>query len=332
MHIGIFGMGYWGKNILRNLLKVEEVHKLTIYDPASFHPDSAGLLSDARIHCTTNKSDIVKDPTVEAVFIVTPAETHFQIASNILQNGKHVFIEKPVTTNSNDLKTLINLAEKNEKVLFPSHTYLHTAEIKKLKKLIDDDGLLGKPLLYQSNRSNFGRFRSDKSAAWDLAVHDLYIIKHLFSQTPVSVSATGLKCDDNFPHVMCNISIGYNKGLSASIVANWLSSQKFRDTVIVGTKGSFIYDDCLTKNKLAYYSKEIPDNLSQMSYGDDNIKSSVTVESREAIADQIHSFFSMIHNNNIENNDAKFAIEIIKTLETIELSINNNGNSCIIQD
>lgn len=323
MHIGIFGMGYWGKNILRNLLVFEDIQRITICDPLIIHSDYEQLFSGSRIRCTTNQSEILQDPTIEAVFIVTPSETHFQIASNALQSGKHVFVEKPVTTSTEDLEELIILAEENRRVLFPSHTYLHTNEIEKLKSMIDDDDLLGKPFIYQSNRSNFGRFRSDKNVVWDLAIHDLYIVKYIFSQHPISVSATGLKYNNEYPEVMSNISINYDGGLSVSIIVNWTSPKKFRDIIIVGSKGSFFYDDCLVDNKITYYYAEIPDDLSKADYS--NTKNIVTVKKVEAISEQIRSFFSKIINKDVKNDAARFTLEIIKTLEAIDISIRDNG-------
>lgn len=325
MNIGIFGMGYWGKNILRNLLSFEEVNKITVCDTGEWFPDSASLLLDARIQCTYNLSDIIQDSTIEAVFVVTPENTHFQIALDALHNGKHVFIEKPITTNTRDLEVLIDLADKNRKILFPSHTYLHTKEIMELKRKINKDNLLGKPLIYQSNRSNYGRFRADKNVAWDLAVHDLYIIKHLFSQSPVSVSATGLKIDDSYPEVMSSININYDGGLKASIIANWLSPQKFRDTVIVGSKGSFIYDDCLNDNKLTYCDITVPASLRNVDYDSINKKSIIAIEKGEAISEQIKCFFARISHCDVKNDEAIFAIEIIQTLEGIDFSIKHNG-------
>lgn len=325
MHIGIFGMGYWGKNILRNLLTIKEVRKITICDTAEFHPDSVPFLSDPRIQCTHNKSDIIQDPAIQAVFVVTPADTHFQIASDVLQNGKHVFIEKPVTTKTRDLEALIALANKNEKVLFPSHTYLYTKEMMELNESINRNGFLGKPLIYQSNRSNFGRFRTDINVAWDLAVHDLYIIKCLFSQTPVSVSATGLKLDDEFPEVMSTINIKYDGGLNASIIVNWLSPQKYRDTIIIGSQGSFIYDDCLVDDKITSYGIKVPASLKNVDYNDEKIKSVVAIEKGEAIAEQMRCFFSRIRDGNVKNIEANFAFEIIKILEAVDISIMHSG-------
>ncbi|HDX8940951.1 Gfo/Idh/MocA family oxidoreductase (plasmid) [Klebsiella michiganensis] len=325
MHVAIFGMGYWGKNILRNLLQFESIHKITICEPVSISPDFTLSFSDARLHYATRSSDIIQDYTIDAVFIVTPSETHFQIASDALQSGKHVFVEKPVTTSSVDLEALISLARKQRKILFPSHTYLYTKEIEKLKKMIHTDCLIGKPLLYQSNRSNFGRFRSDKNVAWDLAVHDLYIIKHIFSQQPISVSATGFKIDNNFPEVVSNININYDGGLNVSIVTNWVSPKKIRDIVIVGSDGAFFYDDCLTENKITHFNQDIPNDLRNVNYNNLSKKQFVQVEKGEAIYEQIRSFLNEIKNMNLNNTTAKFGLEIIKTLEAIDISIKNNG-------
>ncbi|MDR7341633.1 putative dehydrogenase [Pantoea alhagi] len=325
MHTGICGMGYWGKVILRHLLQFEIVSKITIYDPAGFSADLEILLSNSKICCTTTATDITKDPTIVAVFIVTPAETHFPIALNLLQARKHIFIEKPITTRLDELKILLHLAKENGRILYPDHTYLKTAEIKKLKKIIGSDNLLGRPFLYQSNRSNFGRFRSDKSVAWDLAVHDIYIIKHLFSQNPVAISARWIKYDNSYPEIMCNINITYDEGLNASIITSWVSPKKFRDIVIVGSKGSFIYDDCLEHNKLTYYCKAIPNNLNEVVYDTTDIKKQITVEKNDAITDQISYFFTLINSNNLENDEASLSVDVIKTLEAIEYSVRNNG-------
>lgn len=190
---------------------------------------------------------------------------------------------------------------------------------------IHKNGFLGKPLIYQSNRSNFGRFRKDINVAWDLAVHDLYIIKYLFSQTPVSVSATGLKVDDEFPEVMSTINIKYDGGLNASITVNWLSPQKYRDTIIIGSKGSFIYYDCLIDNKITSCGIKVPTSLKNVDYNDEKKKDIIALEKGEAIAEQIRCFFSRIRNGNVKNIEANFSFEIIKTLEAVDVSIMHSG-------
>lgn len=325
MNIGIIGAGYWGKNIIRNAINNNDISKIFIHDVNIKISSPYEKISDKIISVDCYET-ILRDQSIDSVFIITPPHTHYRLAKLALENDKHIFVEKPITPNSEELKELIYLANKNRKIIFSSHTYLHTPEVKAMRKAIKDEVNLGNPILYQSNRSNFGRLRKDVNVHWDLAIHDLYIIKSLFGKRPLSVSASGVKSHSGYNETFCQILIRYEEGFNASIVVNWLSPCKFRDTVIIGSKGSLFYDDCLSENKITIYKNEIPEKLETIDYNRPLLKEKIYLKKTEAIQNQINAFIKLIKKKDYKNDNAMFALDILILLESIDRSMENNGD------
>src|SRR5712664_1456248 len=189
LRVGVIGYGYWGPNVVRNLHSLENCEVVSVCDK------STAVLSRARrqyptIRMTTDFSDILTSPHIDAVAIVTPVWTHFALAKSALENGKHVFLEKPLTSTTEQAEELIELADRKNLRLMVDHTFLFSGPVVKIRQLVDS-GELGKLYYFDSTRVNLGLFQHDVNVIWDLAPHDLSIMDHIIGKEPELVVATG---------------------------------------------------------------------------------------------------------------------------------------------
>src|SRR5437660_6980710 len=186
---GVIGYGYWGPNVVRNLTSVEGSELMAVCDKS---PAARRRLQKAHpgISVATEASEILASADIDAVAVVTPVWTHYELAKAALENGKHVFVEKPFTSNVAQAEELIELADRKNLKIMVDHTFLFTGAVRKIKQLLDDDAL-GKLLYYDSTRVNLGLFQHDVNVVWDLAPHDLSIMNYLIQERPEAISATG---------------------------------------------------------------------------------------------------------------------------------------------
>src|SRR5258708_3534213 len=189
IRIGVIGYGYWGPNIVRNLHMTDGCEVATVCDRSA---DALKRVAQAYpdVAITTEASDLMMSPKVDAVAIVTPVNTHFPLAKAALEHDKHVFIEKPFTASSAQAEELIELADRRNLRIMVDHTFLFTGAVRKIRQLIDE-GVLGDIYYYDSTRVNLGLFQHDVSVVWDLAPHDLSIMGFLIPDKPEAVIATG---------------------------------------------------------------------------------------------------------------------------------------------
>jgi len=249
------GVGYWGPNLLRNLVanKVCEVKK--VVDLAFERQNYVRNLYPA-IEVSGDVDDVMEDPCIDAVVIATPAKTHFKLAIRALEKGKHVLVEKPMASSGEEVDQLAEVAGRNKLVAMVGHTFLYNNAVRYLKKLIDS-GMLGSIRYIYSQRLNLGRIRSDVDAFWNFAPHDISIIQYLLDDPePLAKTKTGMdyvqeKIDD-----VIFMSILYPNKIIANIHVSWLDPVKVRRMTVVGTKKMVVYDD-LADSKIAVYDKGI---------------------------------------------------------------------------
>src|ERR1039458_3200879 len=189
IRVGVIGYGYWGPNIVRNLHLLNSTRVEMISD------NSPAALARARkaypnVATCSDPAEILTSPIIDAVAVITPVWTHFELAKKALENGKHVFVEKPFTSTTAQAEELIELAEKKHLKIMVDHTFLFTGAVRKIRQLVDDD-VLGRLYYYDSTRVNLGLFQHDVNVIWDLAPHDLSIMDYLIKGKPQAVVATG---------------------------------------------------------------------------------------------------------------------------------------------
>src|SRR5437870_12836938 len=228
LRLGVIGYGYWGPNIVRNFATQPDCRVTTICDgdPAA---RARALTHHPATRAVADAGDVLSSPEIDAVAIVTPVSTHYKLARRALENGKHVFVEKPFTATSAQAQELIELAERKRLTLMVDHTFLFCGAVRKIKELVDE-GVLGPLYYYDSMRVNLGLFQHDVNVIWDLAPHDLSVIDHLIGLDPEGVVATGGAHLNGFADV-AYITLYFPKNIIAHINVNWLSPVKVRTTL-----------------------------------------------------------------------------------------------------
>src|SRR5215469_4804326 len=254
IRIGVIGYGYWGPNIVRNLHGLDSTRVELIVD------QSPSALARARktypnVATASDCKELLNSPKVDAVAIVTPVWTHYELAKRALENGKHVFIEKPFTSNSSQAEELIELAARKKLTVMVDHTFLFTGAVRKIRELAHS-GALGDLYYYDSLRVNLGLFQHDVSVIWDLAPHDLSIMDHLIKGEPEAIVATG-ESHLNGVEDVAFMTIYFPNSVIAHINVNWLSPVKIRMTMIGGQKKMLVWNDLVADEKVRVYDKGV---------------------------------------------------------------------------
>src|SRR6201998_3678051 len=254
VQVGVFGYGYWGPNVVRNLHALENCCVMTICDksPASLKRASRAYPG---VKLTTDFAEIITSPQIDAVAVVTPVWTHFELAKAALLNGKHVFVEKPFTSTREQGEELIELAERKRLKIMVDHTFLFTGSVRKIRQLVDD-GTLGSLYYFDSTRVNLGLFQHDVNVMWDLAPHDLSIMNYIIREKPEAVVATGGRHLNGLADVAF-ITVYFPSNVVAHINVNWLSPVKIRTTLIGGEKKMLVWDDLEADEKIKVYDKGV---------------------------------------------------------------------------
>jgi predicted dehydrogenase len=255
INVAQIGVGYWGPNLLRNLVANRNCHVSIVADLSSERRDYVRRLYPS-ITVTDDANQLFNDPTIDAVVIATPAATHFELAMKALESGKHVLVEKPMATTVEEVDKIWNLAKGKNLVAMVGHTFLYNSAVRYVKTLIDS-GELGDIRYIYSQRVNLGRIKSDVDALWNLAPHDISIIQYWLNEpVPISVSRNGMAYVQNGVEDVVFMNIVYPNNVMANIHVSWLDPHKIRQMTIVGSKKMVVYDD-IAENKIAIFDKGI---------------------------------------------------------------------------
>lgn len=249
------GVGYWGPNLLRNLVTNKSVNVKKVVDLSSERRDYVHGLYPA-VSVTDKVEEVISDPNIQAVIIATPVANHFELAMQAIEAGKHVLIEKPMATSEEEVEKIGALAGKKNLVAMVGHTFLYNSAVRYVKKLIAS-GELGDIRYIYSQRVNLGRIRSDVDALWNLAPHDISIIQYWLDEpVPISVTRSGMAYVRKGVEDVVFMNIVYPNNVMANIHVSWLDPHKIRQMTIVGSKKMVIYDD-IAENKIAVFDKGI---------------------------------------------------------------------------
>ena len=255
INIAQIGVGYWGPNLLRNLIANKDCNVTTVVDLADERRDFIRGLYPS-VNVTADTQQTFDDPSVDAVVIATPAATHFDLAISALKSGKHVLVEKPMARTVDEVEKIGALAKKNDLTAMVGHTFLYNSAVRYLKQLIDS-GELGEIRYIYSQRLNLGRIRSDVDALWNFAPHDVSIVQYLLGDpSPISVVRHGMDYVQSGIDDVVFLNIVYPDKVMAHIHVSWLDPHKVRRTIVVGSKKMVVYDD-IDENKIAIYDKGI---------------------------------------------------------------------------
>ena len=327
LKFGIIGFGYWGPNVVRNLDSLEGVKVLAVADKS---PAARRRVQKVypEIQVTADSSEITSSKDIDAVAVVTPVCTHYDLAKAALENGKHVFVEKPFTSCVAQAEELIELAARKKLKIMVDHTFLFTGAVKKIGQLLEE-GELGKIYYYDSTRVNLGLFQHDINVIWDLAPHDLSIIDHLIKETPEAVSATGQTHLNGFEDVAF-ITLYFPNKIIAHINVNWLSPVKIRTTLIGGEKKMLVWNDLEADEKIKIYDKGVDVSSREGLYNLlVNYRSgdmwAPHVEQVEALRAELAYFVDCILQDQTPFNDGMAGLRVVKMLEATSESLRNRG-------
>lgn len=327
LKFGVIGFGYWGPNIVRNLRALEGCQVVGICDQApgarkriqAAHP-GIPVHSDAR--------ELTESAEVDAIAVITPVWTHYELTKAALENGKHVFVEKPFTSNVAQAEELINLAERKNLLIMVDHTFLFTGAVRKIQKLLRE-GILGKVYYYDSTRVNLGLFQHDCNVIWDLAPHDLSIMNHLLNKDAEAISATG-QAHLNSHEDIAFITAYFPDNVIAHINVNWISPVKVRTTLIGGEKKMLVWNDLEADEKLKIYDKGV-DVKSQegvynllVSYRSGDMWAP-QVEQVEALRVELQYFVECINRSETPFNGGCAGLKVVRMLEAASKSVGKRG-------
>lgn len=249
------GVGYWGPNLLRNLVANRECRVKKVIDIAKERLDYVNSLYPT-VEVTGDFQEVFAEPSINAVVIATPARTHFDLVAQALDSGKHILVEKPMAMSVKEVDQINALAKRKGLVAMVGHTFLYNSAVRYLKGLINS-GELGKIRYIYSQRLNLGRIRSDVDALWNLAPHDVSIIQYLLGDpAPISVTREGMDYVQDGIEDVVFLHITYPNKIIAHIHASWLDPNKIRRMTVVGSKKMVVYDD-IAENKIAIFDKGI---------------------------------------------------------------------------
>jgi predicted dehydrogenase len=327
IRIGIVGFGYWGPNIARNFNSIEGCRIVRICDSGEESRNRAQKTYPG-VEVTSDLRALVQAPDIDAVAIVTPVSTHFELARKALENGKHVFVEKPFTASSAQAEELIELAERRRLKIMVDHTFLFTGAVRKIKQLVDR-GEMGRLYYYDSTRVNLGLFQHDVNVIWDLAPHDISIMDYVIAQKPEAVVATGANHFSEHEYV-AYVTVYYADHVIAHLNVNWLSPVKVRTTLLGGEKKMLVWNDLDVDEKIKIYDKGVNIQNRQgvydllVSYRSGDMWSP-KVEQTEALKLETEHFIDCIVNDRKPLSDGHSGYRVVKMLEAAERSLRKKG-------
>jgi predicted dehydrogenase len=333
INVGIIGYGYWGPNLVRNFAETLGSRAGAVCDLAR------GRLTKAEsrypgIKTTTDPRELFANPDLDAIALATPVSTHFDLAMQALRAGKHVLVEKPLTSTSDQGKRLIEEAQRRRLVLLVDHTFIYTGAVQKIREMVSR-GELGDIYYYDSVRVNLGLFQHDVNVIWDLAVHDLSIMDYTLMARPRAVSATGIDHVLGQPQNIAYLTLFFTDKKIAHIHVNWLAPVKIRRTLIGGSQKMIVYDDLEPSEKIKVYDKGIminqdSENIHRMlvDYRSGDMWAP-RLDITEALRTEVSHFIRCIEDNEPPITNGEAGLRIVRILEAATESMVKQG--CLIE-
>jgi len=327
MKLGVIGLGYWGPNLLRNLLNIPETDVIGCDNNVNRLNLIKGKFPNAKY--TKDYRDLLNKDNVDGVLISTPLKSHYKLAKIFLENGIDVFVEKPMTASVKEAEELISLSEGKGRILMVGHTFVFNPAVIKIKDIIDS-GEIGEIYYITSTRVNLGIHRRDANVIWDLAPHDFSVIFSWIDSKPKYVSAVGKDAVLNGIPDVAFIHTIFEDGVIADIQVSWLAPSKIRRTIIVGSKKMIVYNDIDPREKVKVYDSGV-DLKEPYDYGEflltyrvGDIRSP-KIDNREPLKIEVEHFLECIKTRSKPASDGYAGLKVVKTLEMADKSLVENG-------
>jgi predicted dehydrogenase len=333
INVGIIGYGYWGPNLVRNFFAAKNCCIKSVADARPERLEQLGKVFPT-IRGVQDAEEVIYDPDIDAVIIATPVSTHFTLARKALAEGKHVLLEKPMTSSVEEAELLINLAAQKQVLLMVDHTFLYTGAVQKMRQLVDNQEL-GNIKYLDSTRINLGLFQQDINVLWDLAPHDISILNYIVNERPYSVNATGITHTNNNIENIAYLTVNYASGFIAHFNCSWTSPVKVRMMLIGGDRKMILYNDLEPSEKIKVYD-------TGYTYSNDEEKKRVLVDYRtgdiyvpklattEALLGMANDFISCIQEKKQPQSSCHLGLDVVKILEASSKSIKHYGREVVL--
>jgi predicted dehydrogenase len=328
INLGVIGYGYWGPNVSRNFNNCRGANLVTICDL----DENRLKLAKSNfpfIKVSSDPKELLNSDEIHAVAIVTPVFAHYELAKAALENGKHIFVEKPFTSNVRQAEELINLAYKKNLIVMVDHTFLFTGAVRKIREIIDSQQL-GSLFFYDSTRVNLGLFQHDINVVWDLAPHDFSIMNYVINKNPLAISAQGTEHFGTGIEDVAYIAAHFDNGFIAHFHCNWLSPVKIRKTLISGDKKMLVWDDLASDEKIKIYDRGVEfrnvEGIHKLlvSYRSGDMYAP-KINNTEALHAEAEYFLECIEKKIEPFNNGEAGLKVVKMLEATDKSLKNGG-------
>jgi predicted dehydrogenase len=317
--VGIAGLGHWGKNLVRNFDELADLRALCDLAPEQ-RESFARRHPDARV--SADFAELVDDPQLEAIVIATPVPTHYALARQALEAGKHVFVEKPPAMRGEEMEELVSLAAERDLTCMPGHLLLYHPAVRKLKQLVDA-GELGDVLCVYGNRQNLGIIRKDENALWSLGVHDLSVILYLLDEEPSEAWAHGNSFLNPGVEDVVFCYLRFPSGKIAHMHLSWLDPHKMRRITVVGRDKMVVFDDMELERKVTIYEKG-PWQPAE-TYGEWQTRTgdihSPKIPNDEPLRLECQHFLDLVRGNGDRQRVARDGLAVVRTLEQLQNSL-----------
>ena len=315
--VAVIGAGHWGKNLVRNFADLGALAAVCDPDPQACAAVSRG------IETCSNFSDLLRNPSINAVAIATPAISHYPIAKEFLLAGKDVFVEKPLALEPAEGQELIDLAAQQGRMLMVGHILQYHPAVLKLKSLVDG-GELGKIQYVYSNRLNIGKIRSEENILWSFAPHDISVMLLLLGEIPTEVSAHGGNYLQSQVADVTLTALSFANGVKGHIFVSWLHPFKEQMLVVVGDKKMAVFDDVSKDRKLVLYPHTIDwiERLPVARKADGEV---VPLEAQEPLKAECTHFLECIRTRRPPRTDGREGLRVLQVLEAGQRSLDQRG-------
>ncbi len=255
VNVAVIGSGYWGVNYVRVFSELPGSKVVAVCDASE---DRLRVVRERfpLVSTTLRLDDILENKWIDAVVIATPAATHFAIANRCLLAGKHILVEKPMTTTVEEAERLVGLVRQAGRVLMVGHTFLYNPGVLKVKQLMGEENF-GRVYYMHATRTNMGPIRQDVNALWDLAAHDVAIFNYLLEGRPKWLSAVGAGVLGNSREDVGFITLSYGEGILANIHTSWVDPNKTREVVVVSSRRRIVFDDLNNSERVRIFEKGV---------------------------------------------------------------------------
>ena len=336
VNVGIVGLGYWGPKLARNFQSLDGVRVVMASDLRQERLDDLKKLYPD-ITVTRDYKELLNGRHLDAVIIATPVNTHYKLARDAILAGKHVMVEKPITSNSMQGAELLSLAEKYDRRLMVGHTFVYNPAVEMVRQVIQS-GELGDIYYMNATRVNLGLLQPDINVMWDLAPHDLSILTYILNDDPIKVSALGSAYVNRSAHLdeVVYMNLRFRNDIIANLRVSWLDPVKMRRLTVVGRKKMLVYDD-ISEDKVILYDNgvEVPTysvtEAEFQAYYRNGPELVIPLHWTEPLRAECEHFIHCIRNECTPRSDGKNGLKIVKILESAQRSLMNGGLELTIE-